>query len=156
VPVPETAIQSSPAASTPAPPGLACTLEKLGPETWHPLLEQLGLSGIVYTIALNCELRRRDGTRLEFVLDRDNAALFNTGHTAQLRGALEKYFGTALSVTVEPGDVQAETPARLQARLRQERQQAAVATIEADPLLQKLIARFDGELDRSSITPVDP
>ncbi|MDH5173514.1 MAG: DNA polymerase III subunit gamma/tau, partial [Gammaproteobacteria bacterium] len=131
-------------------------LDSLGPDNWHQVLEQLGLGGIVYTIALHCELRGRDGDALQLVLDSDNAALFNKGHTGQIRAALEKYFNRALSLTIEQGQPLAETPARRQERQRQERQQAAVASIEADPLLQQLIARFDGELDRSSITPVDP
>jgi DNA polymerase-3 subunit gamma/tau len=132
------------------------TLDTLAQDNWHQLLEQLGLGGIVYTIAINCELRSCDDGVLQFVLDKANAALFNKGHAGQIRTALEKYFDRALSVTIEPGILQGETPALRQARLRQERQQAAVASIEADPLLQKLIARFDGELDRASITPVDP
>ena len=147
---------SAPAASQPVSKGPVGALETLTPGNWYQVLEQLGLGGIVYTIALNCELRGRDGDSLQFVLDRDNAALFNKGHAGQIRAALEKYSGQALSLTIEPGDPQGETPARRQARLRQERQQAAVASIEADPLLQQLIARFDGELDRASITPVDP
>ncbi len=132
------------------------TLDTLAQDNWHQVLEQLGLGGIVYTIAINSELRSCEDGVLQFVLDNANAALFNKSHAGQIRTALEKYFDRALSVTIEPGDLQGETPALRQARLRQERQQAAVASIEADPLLQKLIARFDGELDRSSITPVDP
>jgi len=157
-PVPQVHAGVAPVAASglPVSEGVVCALEALGPGNWHQVLEQLGLGGIVYTIARNCELRGRDGASLQLVLDRDNAALFNKGHSGQIRAALEKYFGQALSVTVEPGDLQGETPARRQARLRQERQQAAVAIIEADPLLQQLIARFDGELDRASITPVDP
>ena len=130
-------------------------LDELGAQNWHQLLEQLGLGGIVYTIAINCLLSRRDDSRLEFVLDQANAALFNKGHVQQIRAALEKHFACALTVEITPGEVQGETPAQRQVRLRRERQQAAVATIEADPLLQELITRFDGELDRSSITPVD-
>jgi len=130
-------------------------LDELVAQNWHHLLEQLGLGGIVYTIAINCMLSRRDDSHLEFVLDQANAALFNKGHVQQIRAALEKHFACALTVEITPGEVQGETPAQRQARLRRERQQAAVATIEADPLLQELIARFDGELDRSSITPVD-
>ena len=122
---------------------------------WHRLLEQLGLGGIVYTIAINCVLSSRVGSHLAFVLDQANAALFNKGHVQQIRTALEKHFGCELTVEIQPGEAQDETPALRQARLRRERQQAAVATIEADPLLQELITRFDGELDRSSITPVD-
>lgn len=131
-------------------------IEELVQTNWHQLLEQLGLGGIVYTIAINCVLRSRDGNSLQFSLDEANAALFNKGHVQQIRSALEKYFGHSLTVDIEPGEVHDETPAQRQTRLRLERQQAAVATIEADPLLQKLIARFDGELDRASITPVDP
>ena len=130
-------------------------LEDLVTANWHQLLEQLGLGGIVYTIAINCVLSNRDGNRLAFTLDQANAALFNKGHVKQISSALEKHFGCELTVEIEPGEVPGETPAQRQERLRRERQQAAVATIEADPLLQALITRFDGELDRSSITPVD-
>ncbi len=131
-------------------------LGELQPGQWHRLLEQLGLGGIVYTIATNSELRSCSENNLQFVLDQANAALFNKGHVGQIQSALEKYFGEAVTVSIEPGETAAETPARRQARLQQERQQAAVESIEADPLLQQLIARFDGELDRASITPVDP
>ena len=130
-------------------------LEDLTPGNWHQLLERLGLGGIVYTIADNSELRRQAAGSLEFVLDKANAALFNDRHVEQVRAALEKYFNGKLAVSIEAGEVQGETPAQRKARLRQERLEAAVASLEADPLLQKLIARFDGELDRESITPVD-
>jgi hypothetical protein len=40
-------------------------------------------------------------------------------------------------------------------RLAAERQAEAVAAIEGDPQLQALMARFDGELDHSSILPTD-
>jgi DNA polymerase-3 subunit gamma/tau len=156
-------LQDTPPAAGPGPVATArdksdqaYMLEQLKPADWHGLLEQLGLGGIVYTIANNSELRSCAGDTLQFVLDQANAALFNHRHVEQVQAALEKYFGTALVVTIEPGATEGETPARRQARLQQERQQAAVASIEADPLLQKLIARFDGELDRASITPVDP
>jgi hypothetical protein len=41
------------------------------------------------------------------------------------------------------------------ARLTEQRQAEAVVAIEGDPQLQALIARFDGELDHSSILPTD-
>jgi hypothetical protein len=40
-------------------------------------------------------------------------------------------------------------------RLAEKRQAEAVVAIDGDPQLQALIARFDGELDRSSIAPTD-
>ena len=41
------------------------------------------------------------------------------------------------------------------AREREERQREAEAAIESDVRVQQLIQRFDGELDRGSITPLD-
>ncbi|MEM8660262.1 MAG: DNA polymerase III subunit gamma/tau C-terminal domain-containing protein, partial [Pseudomonadota bacterium] len=122
---------------------------------WSHVLEQLGLTGIVYTIANNCAVARCEDDTLSLVLDTDNAALFNAGHTQQIGDALERYFDTKLSLQIEPGDLPSESPAQRQLRLAKERQQTAEAVLEADPVLQKLISRFDGELDRSSITPVD-
>jgi DNA polymerase-3 subunit gamma/tau len=130
-------------------------LADLVPANWPDLLERLGLAGIVYNIASHSELRSNSGKELQFVLDQDNASLFNSGHADQIQRALEQHFGQSLAVSIEQGAVTAETPAMRQARLRQERQRAAVASIEGDSALQALITRFDGELDRSSITVVD-
>jgi DNA polymerase-3 subunit gamma/tau len=58
-------------------------------------------------------------------------------------------------VLVELGEPRGETPARRLQRLAEQRQAEAVVAIEADPQLKALIARFDGELDHSSIHPTD-
>jgi len=144
--------------SAPASPAFAAggfKLTDVAPENWCYLLEVLGLGGIVYNIASHCELRNRAGYTLEFVLDMDNASLFNDSHGNKLRLALENYFGQPLTVTVTPAVLQRETPAMRTERLASLRQQEAVLAIEADQQLQALIARFDGELDRSSIVPTD-
>jgi len=127
----------------------------LSPATWAEVLEQLGLGGIVYNIASNCELRSREGDSLQFILDPANVSLYNSGHLEQIRTALEKHLGCSLAVTIEPGELQGESPVQCQRRIQHERQLAAVASMESDPVLQELITRFDGELDRESIVPVD-
>jgi DNA polymerase-3 subunit gamma/tau len=124
-------------------------------ENWCHLLELLGLAGIVYNIASHCELNSRDGTSLEFVLDNAHTALFNDSHSDKLGLALENYFGTSVGVSIVPGQCRGETPAIRLQRLAAERQAEAVAAIEGDPQLQALMARFDGELDHSSILPTD-
>jgi DNA polymerase-3 subunit gamma/tau len=58
-------------------------------------------------------------------------------------------------VLIEPGVPATETPAQRSERLAGLRLQEAVHAIEGDPRLQQLIQRFDGELDRASITPLD-
>jgi DNA polymerase-3 subunit gamma/tau len=130
-------------------------LHDLNSDTWWQLLAALGLTGIVQNIASHCELRQRDGDHLQFVLDRSHAVLFNDSHGEKLRLALQNYFGHPVTVSVELGAPSGETPAMRAQRLAAIRQAEAVVAIEADPQLQALIARFDGELDRSSIHPTD-
>jgi DNA polymerase-3 subunit gamma/tau len=136
-------------------PAMSAANETLAPDTWHAVLERLGLGGIVYNIASNTELRSADGGQLLFVLDPANASLYNSGHLDQIRQALEKHLGTGLNVSLEVEEVRGETPAQRRQRRQHERQLAAVASMEADPVLQDVINRFDGELDRASIIPVD-
>lgn len=131
-------------------------LSSLTPATWNDTLAELGLVGIVYNIASNCELRSRVDNVLDFVLDENGASLFNDGHVGKIRMALENYFSAELKVTINPGVLLGETPALTRIRLNAERQSEAVAEIEGDPVLQQLIERFDGELDRASIVPVEP
>jgi len=144
---------ASSAAQTPREGFMA--LAELTPGNWHSLLEGLGLAGMVYNIARHSELREVRGAHLQFVLDAGNSSLFNDDHTRKIRLALENYFGGPLTVEITPGEPARETPAMRQERLSGERQQAAVASLEADPVLQNLINRFDGELDRSSITSAE-
>jgi len=143
-------VKSRPAASN-APGDMA----DLNPEGWHDLLEKLGLLGMVYNIASHCELVAVDGHALTFVLDRENASLFNPGHTSKIGKALQNYFERELSVSITIGEPSGETPAMRRARAASERQQEAITEIQADPQLRALIARFDGELDPSSIAPLD-
>jgi len=144
---------ASPAPETPREGFMA--LAELTPGNWHTLLQGLGLAGMVYNIARHSELREVRGTQLQFVLDAANSSLFNDDHTRKIRLALENYFGGPLTVEIIPGEPARETPAMRQERLSSERQQAAVASLEADPVLQNLINRFDGELDRASITSAE-
>ncbi len=131
----------------------AVTLDALTLDSWAEMMGSLGLVGSVANVASNCELRSLDGGELMFVLDSTNAALFNEGHVEKIQLALQNYFDCKVSISITVGDVERETPAMRRERLAQERQQQAVADIECDDVLQGLIERFDGELDRASIMP---
>ncbi len=130
-------------------------LDELTAGNWWELLGLLGLRGMMFNIASHCELQRREGRTLAFVLDSAHAALFNDTHGGKLRLALQNYFGCEMTVSVVLGEPAGETPAMRAARLLAERQAEAVVAIEADPQLQALISRFDAELDHSSIHPTD-
>ncbi len=148
------AAQAATVAAQPA--AAAGRLAGLDPADWPSLMPALGLGGALENIAANCELRSVNGSTLELVLDEDAAGLFNPArHPDMIRRALENYFGEALRVELAPGVVRCETPAARRQRLAAERQAEAVEEIEADPRLRSLIERFDGELDRASIKPLD-
>ncbi|MEH6518022.1 MAG: DNA polymerase III subunit gamma/tau [Halioglobus sp.] len=138
----------SPTETTPA-------ASSLSPDNWADTMDALGLIGSVANVASNCELRSASGGSYEFILDETNAALFNQGHVEKIRLALENYCDAPITITITTGAVAIETPALKKARLALERQQQAVDDIECDQVLQGLIERFDGELDRASIVPLD-
>lgn len=157
-PIAEAPVIEAPTIDSPAVEGAVVQGElcSLTPATWTDTLAELGLVGIVYNIASNCELRSRKDNALEFVLDESSSGLFNEGHVGKIRMALENYFAVDLQVVMQPGTVSGETPAMTRTRIAAERQSEAVAEIEGDPVLQQLIERFDGELDHASIVPIEP
>ena len=135
--------------------GPTFSLDQLNTQSWPMLLNQLGLHGIVYNIASHCELRSCIESTLVFILDENNASLFNDKHRSRIAMVLENYFDTKLSVSVDCGVPLGETPASQKLRLVAQRQCEAVISIESDPVLKQLIERFDGELIHSSIIPLD-
>ncbi|MCB1706120.1 MAG: DNA polymerase III subunit gamma/tau [Halioglobus sp.] len=155
--IPEVAASAAtaPGADAAADAATGYALDDLTQDNWWHLLEQLGLTGMMHNIASHCELSQRRGGHLDFVLDSGHAALFNDSHSDKLRLALQNFFASPVTVTVTLGKPCGETPAMRLNRLAAQRQAEAVDAIEGDPQLQALIARFDGELDHSSIHPTD-
>jgi DNA polymerase-3 subunit gamma/tau len=124
------------------------------PGRWAELLEQLGLSGILYNVASHCELRRVDGDKAYLVLDESNGSLYSENHCERIADAINLKLGREVSVFIEVGVPEYETPAAKLQRLLDERLAKAVSSIEADPRVQLLIDQFEGELDRGSIAPI--
>ncbi len=153
------AVASGVAAGAPAvnkpEPEQPASLAQLEALDWYALLDQLGLTGILYNIASNCELAEVTADTLAFVLDEGSATLFNDSHAEKLGAALSAHFGRKITAQVAIGSVAGETPARRSERLREERQAEAVRAIEGDEQLKVLLSRFDGALDPTSITPND-
>lgn len=129
-------------------------LEDIQPEQWTELYLQLGVGGVLQSTVSNCQLMRVDGQRFEFILDRNNSTLFDTGHQQRLSDLLSQYFAQPVEAIIELGDIDTETPAIRSARLKRERQQAALDSLQGDPVMQQLIEHFDATLDEDSVKPV--
>jgi DNA polymerase-3 subunit gamma/tau len=118
------------------------------------VLDRLKLSGLVYNVASHCELRQVDGDRAYLVLDETNASLYNDAQADRIAAAIGDYLGRPVKVNVEVGVPRYETPARRANRLLEERQAQALAAIESDPRVKLLLDRFEGSIDRTSVTPI--
>ena len=145
-PVPEPIVEVEVAAPT-------ARLE-LEPALWAELLDKLPLTGILLSVASHCELRQVDGDKAYLVLDEGNASLYSEKHGERIASALSEYLQREIAVHIELGSPRFETPAVRAQRLLDERLARAVQSIESDPRVQLLIDKFEGSLDRESITPI--
>lgn len=129
-------------------------LEQAGPDNWVQIYLGLGVSGILQNTAANCQLLGRQGTRFHFVLDESKSTLYDESHQQRLADQLTDYFIEPIQVTIQVGQVTAETPAAMAIRHQQERLANAVAVIKNDPIVLQLIEHFGATLREDSIAPV--
>ena len=130
-------------------------LEQLTPEHWLALFPALNLSGVTRSVVSNTALAAVQGESLRFVLDRQQAGLYNEVHRRRLESALGEYFARSIAVIVDEGDLEVESPALYQLRCKAERRQAAIEELEQDPNIGMLVREFDARLDIDSVTPLE-
>lgn len=121
---------------------------------WHELLGFLSLSGMARELAQHCELHALEPGRASLRLSPVHRHLQMKPAQDKLQAALSAYLGRPVSVhidLVEPGGA---TPAAAAQRIREERQETAVAAIEGDGFVRDVIELFDAHLIESSIKPI--
>ncbi len=123
-------------------------------DTWSEILPGLALTGVTQTLAANCTLESSDNNNFQLKLNEHHASLWNKTHESRIAQALTKRYGTAISVAIEVGVTEAETPAMIDRRRQAARQAQAVIAIENDENIQSLIQQFDGAINRDSIAPI--
>ena len=123
------------------------------PETWPAFFEGLGLVGITQTIALHCELVSAVGRKLEFVLDENNATLFQPRQVDALALAFAQLLDEPVDLEIRVGEVGSNTPNNRREALALQRQQQAEQALREDARLAELIAEFDAHLIEGSIRP---
>ncbi|WP_250459631.1 DNA polymerase III subunit gamma/tau [Microbulbifer litoralis] len=154
-------VESAPAPSSPNPeprvpsPGGTNTaparLDALTPGSWPALYSQLGISGILHSIAFHLELVGRRENILSFTLDESYSSLYDEVHQRRLADVLGDFFQQPVTVHIQVGSVQGGTPARLVAATREARAEAAREALSQDPLVQELQAELGAELVPDSV-----
>ena len=135
-----------------APPEPAANM---GPDEWHTLVERLELGGFAAQLAHNGICRRLDENQIVLALARANEFLATPNNKDALQQALAAEWSPreAPHLSIEFVDEARNTPAQRIEQDAQARQQAAVASIENDPFVQKLRQRLGAQLRAETIKP---
>jgi len=140
--------------------------EHITEDKWRDIFFTLPLSGIVRTVASHClPLPSQAGSEkaaagsLVFALRKEDATLFDAEHAERLAVGLTIFCAQPVAVEMVLVDCWAdiglaegaETPAAQRARIKGERQDAALSSLSEDENVQALVEAFDGEIDPESV-----
>ncbi len=123
---------------------------------WNALVTALGLGGAVRLLASNCVYCERVGNTIHLGLDPRSGSMLTKKRQDELAERLSAHFGEQLSVEIEFGAEEGETPVQEESRLADERMEAARQSLEADPNVQALKNMFDAELKADTIELINP
>ncbi|WP_286717657.1 DNA polymerase III subunit gamma/tau [Thalassolituus sp. UBA2009] len=123
------------------------------PYTWWQWVNKLKLAGLPMAIARNSALVQVDGDRYIFDVDPVQGALFNDGQRLRIQDAMRESLPQAV-VEMTLQLPRGETPEQRRQREAAEAHYGAKQAIEADPLVQRVLAEFGGFVVDDSIRPV--
>ena len=116
------------------------------------MVGEMGLSGAVRSLALNCQfVGHRDGL-IRLALDARFQAARTPSIEAKLQQALNGYFGSPVRLEFV-AEAAAETPAQIQERERRAALVAARQAFGEDPTVKALQERFGATLLPDTIRP---
>lgn len=131
-------------------------VEKLTADSWPKVLDRLDLSGSFRTIAGLLAFKDAAWPAVTFSAARDDMMLITDRFRTALEHSMSNWCGETVRVLIEPADhAELTTPAHLESEAVARTQADAEAAIESDPVVQRLIRRFDAEVLRESIRPLN-
>ncbi len=143
-PVPPSLVPAAPAQGAPV---LASTAD------WQRLVDRLGVGGMASELAHHCGFISLAEGRLTLSLDPAAEHLCSRGIEDSLRAALERVLGAPLRLEIQVSRPNQETPAQRRTREQEERRQAALGSMESDPVAQRLRDQLDAQWVPGSIEP---
>ena len=141
------------ARAKPAVPKVA--LEETRPDNWAQVYLGLSATGLLQSTAANCVLVGRQGNELNFMLDERHSAIYDESQQQRLADVLSDYFGESVRVRIQPGTVEAETPAAQAMRLKEESRVEALEAMKRDPIVQQLVEHFGATLREDTVQPLE-
>jgi DNA polymerase-3 subunit gamma/tau len=149
--VPASAATATAAPEAPAPAaGTALT-----PGNWRAFVDAAGLTGMARMLAEHTELVSFDGTRIVLRLPEEHAHVGARSYQDKLKAGLDQYLGRSLALRIESGRPSGATPREQLERELDERQRAAVRSIEQDPFVRDLVDNLGAQVRADTIKPAN-
>jgi DNA polymerase-3 subunit gamma/tau len=124
------------------------------PDNWNAIIAALKIGGRTRELANNCVLDAIDDNVCRLLIDPSFQRVGNIAEE-KLRDALQKYYGKSLKLDISLQTTHEMTPALEIQKAREDKQQAAVDAINADPHVQALKENFDARILPGSIEPLN-
>src|SRR5207302_10952704 len=99
-------------------------------------------------LADHCTLAEWSDNFIRLVLEESQKPLWNKRNEGQLQEVLSRFLKKDIKLQITVGKAEKETPALQQQRVFNEEQQAARASIENDPQVQKIMNRFNAKIEQ--------
>ena len=129
----------------------ALTISDIVPEHWPALYARLGFGGVVGNIAAHCVLVERKGDSLSFILDENNASLYNETYANRMQQHLTVALNCPVTVSIMIAQITGESPAMFRERVRSDQKQQATRELQNDPNIRLLVEHFGATLDLDSV-----
>lgn len=144
---------AKPIAPTTQTPSSAAPLQQPRADNdWAGIIAQLNLNGMGKALANNCALEYMDDKVCRLQID--SSIIRGSMAEDVLLKALQAYRGTTLKLEFNSQKIALDTPALQMLKAREDKQQAAVDSINADSNVQALKEHFDARVLPDSIEPV--
>ena len=144
---------SNNAQATEQPPDANENTEKINPDEWQDIIDEMALAGLVKELAGHCVLKEHTREEIHLVISPAQEHLLNTSQKERLAAALKIRFGNEVKIIITVENPDAETPSQKKNREQQEKQLAAERSVENDPNVKILQDLFDATIDKNSIRP---
>ncbi|NQZ33750.1 MAG: DNA polymerase III subunit gamma/tau [Oceanospirillaceae bacterium] len=124
-------------------------------DNWPALVGSIGFTGMTAHIAENLSLETIIDNVLQFNVSQVQKNVLDQTQKERIQNMLSQYFNTAVQVRYDSEKSTRETPWQCFEKLRAQKLKQAIASFQGDEMVQQLVAVFSGEIERSSIMPLN-
>lgn len=120
---------------------------------WEQLVKTLPVAGVVANLASSCQLKDYDGNQWQLALHSGHDILSLSGRSAQLQQAVRDLLKQPIVLNIQQDNIIDSSPDMIRAERKKQQLDAAVKTLQQDPVVQALIDDFDATLDVETVVP---